>query len=133
MSFILFNRKKRYFLGKFWTLQRQIWELEFKKHSTLEIRELIRFDRDRLMESVDALNVELKKEHKDGTKEELEKRKAEFEDTIKRYEAQMKMLDEEVTGLPYKSPEDPGKQGIDDTIASLMETKKMVEGYMKTI
>lgn len=131
--FILFNRKKRYFLGKKWTLQRQIWELEFKKHSTMEIRELIRLDRDRLKESVDALNVELGKEHKDETKKELESRKVVLEDTIGRYEAQMKMLDEEVQGLPYKSPEDVGKQGIDDTIASLMETLKLVESYVKSL
>lgn len=120
-------------MGKLWTVQRQIWELEFKKHSSLEIRELIRFDRDRLMESVDALNVELGKEHKEETHKELESRKAQLEDTIKRYEAQMKMLDEEISGLPYVSPENPGKQGINDTIASLMETKKMVESYIKTI
>lgn len=120
-------------MGKIWNLQRQIWDFEFKKHSTLELREQIRIDRDRQMEQLDALSLEIEKSHKADTKKELENRLSQAKETVGRFESQMKMLDEEVNGVPFKSPEEPGRQGINDTLGSLAETKKMVENYLKTL
>ncbi len=122
--------KKRHFLMKLDQANAQIWDLEFQKYQTLEMREMIRLDRDRAMETADAFRVELEREHKEETKKELEAKKLQAEDNAKRFGAQMEMLDGEVNGRPYVNDENPGKQGINDTIASIAEVRKMFVAYL---
>lgn len=133
--FTLFaSPKKRHFLRRLANAQASIWDKEFQTFQTQEMREMIRLDRDRAQEAADAFRVESENPiHKPETKTELEKKQKIALDNVTRFTAQMKMLDEEVAGRPYVSEEDPGKQGLRDTIASLNELKKMFVSYLKTL
>lgn len=130
---IFTSDKKKYFQRKLQNTREAIWGLEFKKFQTIELREQIRKDRDRAKEAVDAFEAELKRDHKEGTTEALEKQKAEAQENADRFEAQIKMLDAEVAGRPYVSPEDQGEQGITDNIAALNEMVKMFVSYINTL
>jgi hypothetical protein len=110
----------------------QIMEKEIQKFSALEMRESIRLDRDKSSEACDALEAEAKRDHKEGTTETLTAKLKDMREDVVRYERQMQMLDDEVNGLPYQSPENPGKQGINDIIASLNEARKMFVSYLES-
>ncbi len=119
--------KKSYFKAKLKTLTRQMWELEFKIDKTLQVREGIRQDRDKILDAQHKIEAALKA---NPTDEALLKEKAMIDDNILRYERQMKMLDDEIHGVQATSVEEPGKEGINDTLATLAELKKMTEQYI---
>lgn len=136
----LMGAKKRHFFERLNRVNQDIWDKEFQKLQTMEMRESIRLDRDRAMEAVDAFKVVLKTDHKPETVTELESKKKQAEDNAERFTAQLRMLDEEVVGAPYM-PANPskgleerlGKEGLNDTIASTNEVKKMIVSYIKSL
>lgn len=142
------NPKKRHFEARLKTLEKNIWDKDFEKFQTLEIREGVRLDRDKAMEKVDAFETELLREHKPETIAQLTAQRDEAKADAARFEAQIGMLDREVNGKPYvpahkvkntetgeetEVPVDMGQQGITDTIASLSELKKMFVSYLQTL
>lgn len=127
---VTLNKKKKHFEEKIWNVTRTMWDKEFQKASSLELKEAIRLDRDRQMETIAALELELGKDHEAGTKKELERQRDEAKEKADRYEKQMQMIDIEVEGSPFVSPDDPGRQGINDVLGNLAETKRMLESYV---
>lgn len=123
----MFNKKLKYFKQKLANVDKALWDLEFKREKSAQVREEIRLKRDRLVETQNHLAQQVKKEGDDASKE-LSK----VTDDIKRFEAQINMIDVEIYG---KEPtaEDVGQQGINDQIDSLNELKQMVKEYIKTI
>lgn len=128
----LFSRKYRIFKKKVRDVDVSLWEYEFKVSKSRQVREGVRQDRDRAVENVKRLEV-IMKEEKDAQKLALyvvEKDK--HADNAKRYEAQMKMIDEQVSGTPAND-EGPGQEGIIGIMASLTELKKMYVDYLTKI
>lgn len=125
----MFNKKKKFFKHKVRAVTKQIWDFEFKVEKTLQIREGIRQDRDRLIDAKHKNDAALKATPKD---EKLLKEAAEIADTIKRYESQMKMLDDQITGGAV-SEENPAGIGINEQISSLAELRKMYQDYILKI
>lgn len=134
------NPKRKHFEKKLAGIQAQIFDKEFQKHQAIQIREEVRLDRDRALEAVDAFETELKKEgHQPNTISELTAKRDEAKANADRFTAQMKMVDEQVEGVAYVpanaekgTAEVIGQQGINDTISSLNEVRKMVVSYLKT-
>lgn len=128
----LFNSKYRFFNKKVKDVTKSIWELEFKIEKSRQVREGVRQDRDKTMEFIYQT-----KAHLEGTtdKELKEKLQADItlaENNSTRYEAQMKMIDNQINGRPVEG-EDPGEQGIMDTVKSLIELRGMYKDYLKKL
>lgn len=126
--FKIFNKKYKYFKSKFEQVQREIWNLDFKIAKSRQVREGIRQDRDHALNSLNAIETALKEKKTP----ELEKDKASLEDNVKRYEAQMKMIDEQIEG-GFVSDENPAGIGIKEQMKSLAELRNMYEDYLKKL
>lgn len=134
------SKKKIHFLRKRDNFLQNIWDKEAQKFLTQEMRESIRLDRDRESEKVDALETEIKRDHKEETLKALQVKLDQAKENVDRFTKQMVMLDNEITGVPY-TPGDaengveanPGQQGLNDTIASLGEANRMYTKYTETL
>ena len=111
--------KKQFFKNKEKQVQYSIWELEFKIKKSRDIREEVRQQRDVAVETLAVLEKEEKKD---------EARLAKQKDDISRYERQMQMLDNEINGVPAEG-ENPGQNGLLDTLRSYAELKNMYKEY----
>lgn len=128
----LTNNRYRFFYKKFKSVQYSIWDLEFKVSKSRQIREGVRQDRDRAIDASQRVAAAIEG-IKDATKrKELEAEKTIVEDNAKRYESQMKMIDDEISGVPAKG-DDPGRQGILDTIKAYAELREMYKDYLTKI
>ncbi len=130
----LFNSRYRFFIKKIRSVQRTIWDNEFKIAKTRQVREGVRQDRDKTVEALQQIEVMLKS-HEEGkavlVDEVLAKIKedqAKIADDKQRYERQMIMLDREIYGAPAQG-EDPGQQGVVDTLKALTELREMYSDY----
>lgn len=132
----LFSRKYRIFYKKFRDTQVAIWEQEFKVAKSRQVREGIRTDRERAIDALAQVSASLegakqKKQPKE-TIQSLEKEKTYFAESVKRYEAQMQMIDDQIRGVAA-SGDNPGQQGINDTIGMLAELREMYRQFLKDI
>lgn len=121
------NRQYRYFYRKVGDVQNSIWEYEFKVSKSRAIREGVRMDRDRAVENINNLEIGLKTAPEDK-KEKLEADLAANKENVARYEAQMKMIDDQING-GAKTQENPAGIGILEQIKSLTELKLMYLDY----
>ena len=128
----LTNRKYRFFYKKIKDVTAAIWEMEFKINKSRQVREGVREDRDRAVENVKSLEAQIPNVEDKDMKKKMEADMATHADNVKRYEAQMKMIDDQIAGVPAKG-EDPGQQGLMETVASYAELKQMYKSYLKTI
>lgn len=128
----LTNRKYRVFYKKLKSVEVVIWENEFKIIKARQLRESIRQDRDHSIESTRGIDEALKTEKDKEKIKVLNADKAVHQDNTKRYEAQMKMIDNQISGVPAQG-ENPGENGIRDTIKSLAELREMYKDYLTKI
>lgn len=126
----MFNKKLKHFKHKLNNIDKAMWDLEFKRSKSSQIREEIRLQRDRAVEG--KLQMEAQTPEGKEAKEAHEKELAKLVDNIKRYEAQVEMIDAEIHG---KQPTDtePGQSGINDQLESLAELREMTKSYIKTL
>lgn len=127
----LTNRKYRFFYKKINDVAAAIWEMEFKINKSRQVREGVREDRDRAVENVNSLTAQIPNANEE-IKKRMETDLAVHSDNVKRYEAQMKMIDDQIAGVPA-SGENPGQQGLMETVASYVELRNMYKSYLKTI
>lgn len=130
--------QKQYFKEKAESVQKMIWDMEFKRFKTLEIREEVREEYDNSKSKLNVLEAEIAKQATTPTMEEgevkrLDDQKVLLERDIQRYEAQMKSLDLEVAGSPQTNDYPDGVQGIEQQLESLRELEIMVKDYIKEL
>lgn len=125
----VFDAKYRFFARKVKAVTKQIWDYEFKVEKTMQIREGIRRDRDSLIDAQHKLEAAFKAAPND---KKVEADYLAVNDNIKRFEAQMKMLDDQINGVPANG-DNPGENGVNDTIASLAELRQMYKQYLTKI
>src|SRR4051812_46467582 len=101
--FKIFDAKYRFFKKKISDVQKTIWEREFKVTKSRQVREGVRQDRDRAIEAVHQITEAIKTNKDVATREVAEKEKGALEDNVKRYEAQMAMIDKQINGYTAKS------------------------------
>jgi septal ring factor EnvC (AmiA/AmiB activator) len=118
--------KKQFFKKKIERVQYDTWELEFKLAKSRYIREGVRQDRDRAIEALNNIEAALKAEPTDRKKVEAE-RDALLEN-VKRYEAQMDMIDKQINGYEGDDTHEP-VIGLIEQLASLAELKSMYKSY----
>ena len=127
----MFNKQKKHFKSKLTGVQRMVWDLEFKRFKTREIREEVRQTYDNQKSRQFSLkeqlnNKELKKEELANIKDEIER----LDVQLKRYEEQMKGLDLEVEGSKPTNELPDGHDGINQTLDSLRELQQMIKSYI---
>ena len=129
----MFNKQKQHFKAKLVGVQRMIWDLEFKRFKTREIREEIRQLYDNKKATLSVIEERLKSDEKDEDapkwKDEVEKLNVE----LKRYEDQMKGLDLEVDGSVKTNELPDGYEGISQTLESLRELQQMIKNYINEL
>lgn len=131
--------KKKHFKKKFQDVDKTIWDMEFKRFKTLEVREEIRQEYDNVRSKIYALESQLtteKDKDKKTPKEELNKVKDQLEILKKdeqRYKDQMQQIDIEVQGMKANAEYPNGLAGINQTLDSLRELKDMIRDYIKTL
>lgn len=128
----LTSYKYRFFYKKLSGVQAAIWENEFKITKSRQLREGIRQDRDHALATVANLDNNIKNEKNEENLKMLEAEKAKLLDNAKRFEAQMKMVDQQISGVPA-SGDNPGENGILDTIKSYAELREMYKDYLTKI
>lgn len=128
--------QKNHFKQKLDGVGKMIWDLDFKKYKTREIREDIRKLYDNAKSRKYGLEEQIKNWPADkdaGDKARLEDEVVRLTKDIERNEAQLKDLDMQVEGAK-PSPQYPdGVSGINDQIDSLMELKQMLKDWTKTL
>lgn len=130
--------KHRHFQQKRDAVQRTIWDLEFKRFKTEEIREDIRREYDSrkavLFETEKATEL-LPKDRQHWTDEQkhLDDNVVRLKQDLERFERQMKALDEEVGGTRPTNENPQGVVGVTQQIDSYQELLGMLRDWMKRI
>ena len=127
---------KRYMKQKLEGVKQMLWDLEFKKFKSLQIREEVRMTYDSLKAKLLGLEgtIKIQKELKEGAEGKLSKdeaaklddQKVLMERDIKRYEEQMTQIDTDVFGLKPSAENPNGANGIEQQIDSLQELKAII-------
>lgn len=125
----LFNRKYRFFSQKIKAVQYSLWDLEFKVAKSHQVREGVRQDRDRAVEGLANINKALEADPKN---EKILADKATFEDNVKRYEAQMGMIDAQINGANGDETHEP-VIGIMEQMKSYAELREMYKTHLTQI
>lgn len=129
----ILNKKYWFFKKKISDVTKSIWEIEFKINKSRQMRESIRQDRDKMVEYVMQVETAIKGSENDP--EAIERYTKELEgakSNIGKYEGQMKMLDDQIVGIPANG-EDPGENGLSDTVKGLLELRLMYREYIKSM
>lgn len=133
-----FNPKKDYFKQLLKGVHKMIWDLEFKKFKTREIREGVRVQYDDCKMKLALLTTQIEQQEKELTMEEgefkrLKDQKVILERDMERYLGQIKTMDLDVNGAAPSSEHPDGVVGIVQQLDSLEELKIMVKDYIKTL
>lgn len=137
----MFNTQKTYFKKRQKSVQCTIWDLQFKRFKTLEVREEIRQVYDQNKAKLQAVETTIKQQNelpkdKRMKKEDLANLQDQTERLkrdIARYEAQMKAVDIEVHGSKQTNEYPDGVNGMDQQLEALQELKGMLGNYIKNL
>ena len=128
--------KKNHFQQKLDGVKKMIWDLEFKRHKTQEIREGIRVECDALKSRIHGYEEQIKNWPEGGNVDErkrIEDQKVLAERDVKRFEGQMQELDLEVNGSKPTNQYPDGITGVNQQIDSMRELKEMLEGWISAL
>lgn len=134
----LFNPKYRFFSTFIRNAEESIWEEEFKRYASAELREETRQGYDQLQSKLSFLESQIKAQKENPTMEEgeikrLDDQKVLLDRDIKRTKERMDMLDVNIHGA-RPSPEHPeGINGINNKIDALHSRVGMIKDYLKTL
>jgi chromosome segregation ATPase len=130
------NKQQKHFQNKLTDVEKTIWDLEFKRFKTREIREDIRIEFDQARARLAPVEEQLKTldEKKDKERiEELTKQLTMVTEDANRYLAQMKHIDVEVAGSGPTEEYPDGFQGINQQLDALRELEQMIKDYIKVL
>lgn len=129
----LFSRQYWFFKNKIRNVQATIWETEFKISKSRQVREGVRQDRDRAMEALNQIDAQLKGTVIDAARREQgEKDKVVLTENVKRFEAQMKMVDTQINGAVGSETQE-AVIGLLEQVKSYVELMSMYKAYLREI
>lgn len=124
--------KVAYFKGKFKGTERLIWDLQFKRFKTLEIREDVRKEYDYMQSRIASIEEDIKNfKGEKADKAVLEEKKILAEKDRDRLKNQVDQLDAEVYGAKPSQANPQGVIGLDEQMDSMVELKGMLKDYIK--
>lgn len=127
---------KSHFKGKLQGTQKMLWDYQFKKFKTLEIRESIRQEYDFMKSRLATLDGQISQFPEDGNKDEkarLDDQRALAQRDADRLEKQLQALDLEVYGSKPTNQYPEGVIGIEDNIKSIIELIEMIKNHLKKL
>lgn len=141
----MFNKKRKYFRGKLKGIQKVLWDLDFKKFKTLEIREGLREEYDQMKTKVSMVKDKIKTELEKPTMSPDERKRLEDEAVLMERDLDrmvnghptdqsivcLKGLDLAVFGSKPTQDHPHGVQGIDQEIQGLRELQEILKEYIK--
>lgn len=128
--------KKEHFKSKLEGTQKMVWDLEFKKFKTAEIREDVRKEYDYMQSRIDTINKSIQDFPKNKDKAErarLEDDKVRAERDLGRLKGQIEHLDLDIKGSKPTNQYPDGVSGIEDQINSISELTKMLKNWIKKL
>ena len=108
--------------------ERTLWELEFSKFRTLNVRESIRRQHDQTKEALNRLEAALKG---DAKNEALLKDKAEVDGRLAHIKAQLDDIDARVYGVLPSETYPEGVVGVVQKIDNIIETRSNLQDFIK--
>lgn len=134
----MFNQQKKYFKQKLYGVQRMIWDLEFRRYKTLEIREDVRQEYDKSKARLEITEAQAKSQKENPTMEageiaRLDDQIVLIKRDIERYESQLKAMDLDVHGSKPTNELPDGVAGINHQLDSLRELQIMIKEYIKSL
>lgn len=132
----IFNKKKNYFKRKLDGVQKMIWDFEFKRFKTLEIREEMRAEFENAKSRLAVLEAKIKSEKENPTMEagdiaRLDDEKIRLDKEIEGHKEGMRALDLEVDGSRKTNEFPEGYTGITQQLDGLRELQGMLRSYIK--
>lgn len=133
---IFFNKKYRYFKEKIESIEKMIFDYEFKKYKNRVSREHVRDEYDQLKSRFAALEQRIKSEKEkpslpEGDAARLDDDKVRIEKEIEKKKQQLDVLDQEVNGIKPSADYPEGVMGINEQIEMLRTLKHLVKEYIK--
>lgn len=139
-----FTKEYKYFKKKKKSVQVMIWDNEFKRYKTLEVREEIRADYDAKKSQIKMLEDRITKENKRTKKKEkgcltvdeiarIEDDKTRANADLDRLKAHMKEIDQGIYGCKPCEEHPDGFNGVEQLIESLHEIIGMLNDYVKNV
>ncbi len=125
----MLNKKKKFFKNKIESVEKAIWDIEFKIAKSRQVREGVRQDRDRSIEAIAKIEAAIKGTEDKDIKKKLEEELAAITSNKSRYESQMQMIDDEING-GKPSEVNPSGAGLIETIAGYNELRLMIQDYI---
>jgi hypothetical protein len=125
--------KKEFLKKQIEKVQEALWNQEFLLYEWRTMREERRKQRDRAMETIDALDQQLKKENKEETIKTLEEKKAEQVKYKEKVEYDLQNIDLQINGMNPTEAVPQGFTGVLTQIDSLRERMQMLKDYIKQI
>jgi len=115
-----------------------IWDSQFKRFKTLEIREDVRQEYDKSKARLEITETQVKSQKENSTMEagdvaKLEDQIVMVKRDIERYESQLKAMDLDVFGSKPTNEFPDGISGINDQLDSLRELQIMIKEYIKSL
>ena len=134
----MFNSQKKYINKKIKGVQSMLWDLEFKRFKSLEIREGLRKDYDQASSRLEILKTQIAGEKENPTMSEDERKRLEdqqvlLEKDIDNYKRQIDSIDLDVNGSRPTDSMPEGHQGIYQQLEALQQLKGMLQEYLKQI
>jgi hypothetical protein len=126
--------KKGFLKSQIEKVEQALWNQEFLLYEWRQMKEERRKQRDRCMESLDALEQQLKnKDNKEETIKVLEEKKAEQVKYKEKVEYDLANVDLQINGMAPTEAVPQGFNGVLTQIDSLRERMKMLKDYIKQI
>ena len=128
--------KKMHFQQKLEGTKKMLYDLEFKRFKTQELREGIRVEYDSMKQRVAGYAEQIKNWPKDGKEDELkrlEDQKVLAERDVKNLEGQIAGLDLEVNGSKPTNQYPEGVTGVNQQIDSMRELNEMLRDWIKSL
>lgn len=124
----MFNKKKKYFQTMLAEMQKVIWDLEFKKFKTMQVRENNRRQYDRASDALQRVTVEsnAKPENK-----ELLAQKENIERSVTNIKAEIDTMDQMISGAEPSEINPEGVEGITQKLDSFVELKGYLQRFIK--
>jgi chromosome segregation ATPase len=131
-------KQKKYFKNKIESVQKMIWDLEFKRFKIGELREEVRQEYDELKAKRSVLEAQIKSQKENPTKEAGEVAKLEdqlvlLNKDIEKSENDMKGLDLQVNGIRPCADYPEGVTGVNQQLGALRDLTPMIKSYIKTL
>ena len=124
--------KKDHFKSKLVGTQKLIWDLEFKRHKTLEIREGVRKEYDFMLSRVASIEDAIKNfKGEEGDKARLTDDLERAQKDADRLKGQLRQIDAEVHGEQPSAENHSGTIGITEQIDSYRELRDMLKSWVR--